>query len=168
MATKRRVIIGGLSAAVLALASAGYNHWEGRNYTAVHLPFDPPGVITVCGGITTHDIPTLKVGDKYTESECLGMIAKVIPRYAAPVQACIPSFNEMPPHRQAAMILFSINLGPGVACGKVASLLNAGRVNEACNKMSEYVFANGKYLKGLDNRRNDPVWGEKTWCLRED
>jgi lysozyme len=158
----------GLSAAVIALATAGYNHWEGRNYTVVHLPFDPPRVYTVCGGITNHDIPTLKLGDRYTESECLAMIGKVIPRYAAPVQACIPSFNSMPPHRQAAMILFSINLGPSIACGKVSHLLNAGRVKEACSKMSDYVYANGKYLKGLDNRRNDPVWGEKTWCLRED
>lgn len=167
MANKKGVAVG-LSAAVIALATAGYNHWEGRNYVARRLPFDPPGVITVCGGITTYDIPTLKAGDRFTESECMAMIAKVIPRYAAPVQECIPSFNTMPAHRQAAMILFSINLGPSTACGKVARLLNAGRTKEACNKMSEYVFADGKYLQGLANRRNDPIWGEKTWCLRED
>jgi lysozyme len=34
--------------------------------------------------------------------------------------------------------------------------------------MTEYVLANGRRLQGLVNRRNDPVWGEKAWCLRED
>lgn len=168
MKTRNKAAIGTLSAAVIALATAGYNHWEGRNYVAKHLPFDPPGVVTVCGGITTHDIPWLKVGMKFTESECLKMIARVIPKYAAPLQKCIPAFGKMPPHRQASMILFTINLGPGIGCGKVARLLNAGRVRDACNKMSEYVFANGKRLQGLVNRRNDPVWGERAWCLRED
>jgi lysozyme len=74
----------------------------------------------------------------------------------------------MPPHRQAAVISFAINLGPAIACGKVATLLNASRVKEACAKMTEYVYANGKRLQGLANRRNDPVWGERAWCLRDD
>lgn len=168
MKTRNKAAAAGLSAAVIALAAAGYDHWEGRNYVAKQLPFDPPGVITVCGGITTHDIPTLKAGQKFTESECLEMIGRAIPKYAAPLQKCIVGFTDMPPHRQASMILFTINLGPGIGCGKVATLLNAGRVKDACNKMSEYVFANGKRLQGLANRRNDPVWGERAWCLRED
>jgi lysozyme len=111
---------------------------------------------------------TLKVGQKFSESECNTLIAGLIPRYAAPVQKCIPSFSSMPPHRQAALISFAINLGPGVARGSVARLLNAGLLKDACNKMREYVFANGKRLQGLANRRNDPVWGERAWCLRED
>lgn len=168
MKTRTKVAAGGLSAGVVALSVALFNHWEGRNYTAVQLSFDPPGVVTVCGGITNHDIKTLKVGQKFTEAECNTLIAGLVPRYAAPVQKCIPSFNSMPPRRQAALISFAINLGPGVACGSVARLLNAGRVKDACNKMREYVFANGKRLQGLISRRNDPVWGERAWCLRED
>lgn len=168
MKTKHKVAAGGLTVGTIALAVAMFNHWEGRNYTVVHLPFDPPKVYTVCGGVTNYDIPSLKLGQKFTEADCNKLIAGLIPRYAAPVQKCIPSFNSMPPHRQAALISFAINLGPAVACGNVAKLLNAGRVKAACAKMSEYVFAAGKRLQGLANRRNDPVWGERAWCLRED
>jgi lysozyme len=168
MQTRHKVAAGGLTAGVIALGAMMYNHWEGRNYTVVHLSFDPPKVYTVCGGITNADIPTLKLGQKFTEAECGKLIEGLVPRYAAPVMVCIPSFTAMPPHRQAALISFAINLGPGAACGSVARLLNAGRIKEACAKMTEYVFANGKRLQGLANRRNDPVWGERAWCLRED
>jgi lysozyme len=164
----RHKVAGGLTATAIALGAAMYNHWEGRNYTVVHLSFDPPHVYTVCGGITTYDIPTLKLGQKFTEPECETLIEKVVPRYAAPLLECMPEFTSLPPHRQAALISFSINLGPKVACGTVATLINAGRTKEACAKMTEYVMANGKRLQGLVNRRNDPVWGERAWCLRED
>lgn len=168
MKTKTKVAAGTLTAGVIALTAAMFNHWEGRNYVAVQLPFDPPGVITACGGITNHDWPWLKAGMKLTEEQCQTAINDLIPRYAAPVMSCIPSFTSMPPHRQAALISFAINLGPGIACGSVARLMNAGQTKAACAKMSEYVFADGKRLQGLANRRNDPVWGERAWCLRED
>lgn len=158
-----------LSPIVILLTTQLYNHWEGRNYTVVHLPFDPPKVYTVCGGITNYDIPTLKLGQKLTEAECNKMIASLIPRYAAPLQDCVHNFTSMPPHRQASLISFAINLGPSRICGtSMARDLNAGRVKNACNAMVKYVLANGKRLQGLVNRRNDPVWGERPWCLRED
>lgn len=169
MQTRHKVAAGSLSAGVIALSVAMFNHWEGRNYTVVHLPFDPPKVYTVCGGITNYDIPTLKLGQKFTEADCNKLIAGIVPRYAAPLQACIPNFTSMPPHRQAALISFSINLGPARVCGtSIAPDLNAGRVKQACDAMVKYVLANGKRLQGLVNRRNDPVWGERPWCLRED
>lgn len=164
----RHKVVGGLSALVVGLATAMYGHWEGENYTVVHLPFDPPGVYTGCGGITNMDVSWFKPGVKLTKSQCEGFIQAAIPRYAAPLQECIPGFTSLPPHRQAALVSFSINLGPKVACGKVARLINAGETKAACEAMTQYVYANGKYLKGLANRRNDPVWGEKPWCLRED
>jgi len=169
MKTKHKVAAGGLSAGVIALSVAMFNHWEGRNYTAVQLPFDPPGVVTVCGGVTNHDIPTLKVGQKFTEAQCNELIAGLVPRYAAPLQVCIPEFTAMPPYRQAALISFVINLGPSRVCNStIAPDLNVGRVRQACDAMLKYVLANGKRLQGLVNRRNDPVWGERMWCLRED
>lgn len=169
MKTKHKVAAGGLSAGAIALSVAMFNHWEGRNYTAIHLPFDPPGVVTVCGGVTNYDVPTLKVGQKFTEAECNAMIGRLVPKYAAPLQACIPGFTTLPPHRQAALISFSINLGPARVCGtSIARDLNAGLTRKACDAMLKYVYANGKRLQGLANRREDPVWGERPWCLRED
>lgn len=160
---------GGLTAGTIALSIAMFNHWEGRNYTAVHLPFDPPGVITACGGITNQDWPWLKEGMRLTEAQCQKAIAELVPRYAAPVIKCVPNFTTMPEYRQAAIISFVINLGPGKVCGtSIGRDLRAGRTQNACDAMTKYIAANGKRLQGLVNRRTDPVWGERAWCLRND
>ncbi len=164
--TKKRV---GLSAAGAVLAGVLVSHWEGMNLTAVHLPFDPPGVVTVCGGITNYDWPWLKVGDKYTKEQCQHELSHVAERYADEVVKCVPSLPTMPPHRQAAIASFAVNLGAARVCNtSIARDLNAGRVREACDAMVKYVNANGKFLQGLYNRRTDAVWGERPWCLRED
>lgn len=46
------------------------------NLTAVHLPFDPAAVITVCGGITNYDWPWLEVGMKITKDDCREALAE--------------------------------------------------------------------------------------------
>lgn len=169
MKTAHKVGLGGMSAAGAVLAAALVSHWEGKSYVAEHLPFDPPGVITVCGGITNHDIPGLKIGMKFTEAMCENAWQDALPRYSAPIAKCVPAFVQMPPHRQGALVSFSVNLGPWRICGtSIGRDLNAGRIKQACDAMRQYIRANRKVLKGLVNRRNDPVWGERAWCLRED
>lgn len=172
--TKKHV---GLSAAGAVLAGVLVSHWEGMNLVAEHLPFDPPGVITVCGGITTYDWPWLKVGMKFTKEQCQAELSHVAERYADKVVLCVPSLPTMPPHRQAAIASFAVNLGPEKVCSRtdknmvapsIAEHLNAGRVREACDAMVKFVAANGKFLQGLYNRRTDAMWGERPWCLRED
>ena len=165
--TKKHV---GLSAAGAALAGVLIAHWEGMNLTAVHLPFDPPGVITVCGGITNYDWPWLKVGMTFTKAQCEEALSKVGERYGAEVAAmCLPDLSTYPPHRQAAVASFAVNLGAGRICNtSIGSDLRAGRVEQACGAMVSYVRANGKFLQGLLNRRTDAMWGERPWCLRED
>lgn len=158
----------GLSAAGFVLAGVLVSHWEGMNLVAEHLPFDPPGVVTVCGGITNYDWPWLKVGDKYTKEECQKALSEAAERYADEVVQCVPSLPTMPPHRQAAIASFAVNLGSGRVCKAIGADLNAGRVNTACDTMVKYIRANGKFLQGLYNRRTDAMWGERPWCLRED
>jgi lysozyme len=139
------------------------------NLTAVHLSFDPPGVVTVCGGITNYDWPWLKVGDKFSKEECQKALQEAAERYADKVVECVPSLPNMPPHRQAAIASFAVNLGPGKVCGtSIGRDLNAGRVKQACDAMVKYINANGKFLQGLYNRRTDAMWGERPWCLRND
>ena len=159
----------GLSAAGAVLAGVLIAHWEGINLIAKHLPFDPPGVITACGGITNYDWPWLKVGMKFTEPECQKALSEVGERYADKVVVCVPSLPTMPPHRQAAIASFAVNLGPDRICkSSIGADLNAGRVKDACNAMLGYVKANGTFLQGLLSRRTDAMWGERPWCLRED
>lgn len=166
MSPKGRV---GLSVAGAALAAVLVARWEGMNLIAKHLPFDPPGVITVCGGITNYDWPWLKAGRKFTKEKCLEELKLVPLRYAAEVVKCVPSLPDMPPHRQAAIASFAVNLGPGRICNSsIGRDLNAGNVKAACDAMTKYVYANGKFMQGLLNRRTDAMWGERPWCLRED
>lgn len=158
-----------LSAAGAVLAGVLIAHWEGMNLIAKHLPFDPPGVVTVCGGITNYDWPWLKVGDVYTKEQCNQALSEVGERYAQKVLPCLPDLPTYPPHRQAAIASFAVNLGPARICGtSIATDLKAGRVKQACGAMVKYVNANGKFMQGLLNRRTDAMWGERPWCLRED
>jgi lysozyme len=162
--------VAGLSAAGATLAALLVGHWEGMSTVAVHEKFDPPGVITVCGGITNADWPWLKPGMKFTVETCRQALADAANRYAVKVaQQCLPDISTMPPHRQAAIASFAVNLGPGRVCGtSIGRDLRAGRVKQACNAMVKYVYANGKRLPGLAYRRTDSMWGEQPWCLRND
>lgn len=98
---------------------------------AEHLPFDPPGVVTVCGGITNYDWPWLKVGDKVAKEDCQKALQEAAERYADQVVKCVPSLPTMPPHRQAAIASFAVNLGAAKVCNtSIGRDLNAGRVRE--------------------------------------
>jgi lysozyme len=160
----------GLSAAGAVLAGQLVAHWEGMSTVAKHEKFDPPGVITVCGGITNYDWPWLKPGMKIPEEKCMQELQKLPQRYAVKVaQKCLPDLSTFPPYRQAAIASFAVNLGPDRICGtSIGPDLRAGRVKEACDAMVKYVNANGKYMTGLYRRRTDAMWGERPWCLRED
>lgn len=160
----------GLSAAGAVLAGQLVAHWEGMSTVAKHESFDPPGVITVCGGITNADWPWLKPGMVIPEDKCKQALQDAAERYAVKVaQQCLPDLSKMPPYRQAAIASFAVNLGPGKICNtSIGRDLRAGRVKPACDAMVKYVNANGKRLQGLVNRRTDSMWGERPWCLRED
>jgi len=158
----------------MALAAVFIPHWEsgGRMDTTVRQQsIDPPGVYTVCHGITNldPDYKWIKPGMKFTDAQCAEAFTKVLPKYIEPIAQCIPTYYSMPPHRQVALLSFSYNLGPARICkGTIAREFNAGNVKAACDAMGMYVRANGKVLRGLQNRRFDPKWGEIAWCMRED
>jgi lysozyme len=162
-----RHAVGGAAAAILAATLIA--HWEGIDLVAKHNSFDPKGVITVCNGVTNYDWPWLKSGMRFTHAQCQKALVDLIPKYANPIAVCVPSFQNMPPHRQAALISFSYNLGPARICRtSIARDLNAGNTRRACGTMTQYVRAAGRTLRGLVNRRNDKTWGERAWCLRDD
>lgn len=155
----------GIGAVAATLAALLISHWEGEDLIAKHLPFDRPGVITVCDGVTNYEWPWLKAGMKFTPAQCRKALKAMIPKYAAPLEKCIPGFYDMPPHRQAALISASYNLGPGTICtSTIGRNLRAGRVKDACNALLRFDLANGKALRGLQRRRQ----AERAWCLRED
>lgn len=139
--------------------------YEGYEPIAKHERVDPPSVVTVCYGRTNYDDKSLQAGKHYTKAECEAFLKDDLQKYASPVIACIPTFNSMPPHRQAALVSFAYNLGAGRLCkSNVARNLNAGNVRNGCNAMLAYTRANGAVLKGLVRRRQD----ERAMCMRND
>ena len=139
------------------------SQWEGMDLTAKKYRHDPPGVVTACIGMTNFDRPDLKVGQTFTPEQCKRYLLEDLPRYSRQMERCIKA--DMPPHRRASMISFTYNVGGGNLCkSSVARHMNAGNVQEACDALLLYVKANGKYLRGLENRRR---W-EREWCLRND
>lgn len=164
----------GIPVAVAALSAVLIPHWEsgGRMDTTVRQQkIDPPGVYTVCDGVTNldPDYAWIRPGMKFTEAQCAEAFAKILPKYYAPLTDCIRGFAQMPPHRQTALLSAAYNLGTGAICGSTAArLINAGKVDEGCDALGRFVRANGVVLRGLQNRRFDPKWGEIAWCKRND
>ena len=157
---RKRVAI---AAGVAAAASAFLMTWEGTTLVAKHERIDPPGVITVCNGITNYDQSDLKEGDRFTTEQCAEMLADALPRYEAQLRACIT--GDQPPKRHVALLSFVYNLGQGTLCrSSVAKFINAGNVRAGCDAMLLYNRANGVVLRGLDRRRR----AERELCLRSD
>lgn len=171
--TKRGAAIA-IPVAVAALAGVLIPHWEsgGRmDLTVRQQKIDPPGVYTVCDGVTNldPDYRHIKPGDKFTEAQCREAFAKILPTYYAPLAECVNGYTAMPPHRQTALLSAAYNLGPGTICrSRAVRLLNEGNVKEGCEALGAFVRANGVVLRGLERRRFDPKWGEISWCKRDD
>lgn len=162
MADTQPRVITGKRAAWVAIAMTVLPVFEGYAPVAVHEKADPPGVITWCFGRTNYDDPTVPVGERFTKAQCEQLLADDLPKYAIGVRKCVPGFDEMPPSRQASLVSFTYNLGAGTLCKSgVAKDLNAGNVQAGCDAMLAYVNAAGKYLCGLDKRRQD----ERAMCL---
>jgi lysozyme len=153
---------GGIAATVAAIAVATpfVVGWEGMDNVARHFSFDPPGVITVCNGITNYDLPGLKPGMKFTDGQCADLLRKAMPKYAAPIDKCVKV--PITDNTRAALYSASYNLGPGTVCkSSMVRKINAGDLNGGCDALLLYVRANGKYLQGLMNRRK----AERRLCL---
>lgn len=164
----------GIPVAVAALASVLIPHWEsgGRmDLTVRQQKFDPPGVYTVCDGVTNLDpaYAWIRPGMQFTREQCAAAYALILPTYYAPLNDCVKGYAQMPPHRQTALLSAAYNLGPGTICRSTAvRLINEGRIDEGCEALGAFVRANGVVLKGLQNRRFDSKMGEIAWCKRND
>lgn len=148
-------------AAWIAIAMVAVAGFEGL-YTKAYK--DPVGVVTICYGVTNADRP-VHMGDKYTPAECKKFLEEDLPKYYAMVRKCIPKIDSFPPHRQAALVSFTYNVGQGNLCkSSVARKLNAGDVRGGCDALLLWNKAGGRELRGLTNRRV----AERKECLRSD
>lgn len=136
-------------AATLALIVTyeGYSH---RAY------FDPVGIPTICRGHTAG----VHMGDIANDDECAAITEADL---TATLQAITVDLPNLPPEVLAATADFCYNVG--ISKCKSSTLwryLKAGRYRDACNEFPRWVYASGKKLQGLVNRRES----EKALCLK--
>jgi lysozyme len=153
MNPKNRILVGVVSATLIAATS----QLEGTKY----VPYDDVvGVVTVCSGHTGRDVVKGKV---YTPEQCKNLLEADLKTHREGINKCINV--PLTSYQLDAFTLFSYNVGVNAFCTSksVAAPLNSGNYKAACDGLLKWTYADGKYVKGLYNRR---VY-ERKMCLGE-
>jgi lysozyme len=139
-------LAGASTAAVLAIAAAFIQPWEGRELTAYR---DIVGVWTICDGDTNN----VKAGQVATAAECDQRLLNNLRLYSAKMRACMT--REVPAKTEAAFIELTYNVGWGAFCkSSLVRLSNAGELRAACDELLKWIRAGGKVVRGLQRRRD--------------
>ena len=144
MSLRNKIVIGALTG-VLGMTGALVTWFEGRSLMAY---LDPVGIPTICEGVTQG----VKLGDRATPAQCDQLLQRElrIALTAVDRQVRVP----MPDTRRAAFGSFVYNVGERqFSSSTLLRLLNSGDVRGACAQLSRWVYAGGKQLAGLVNRR---------------
>lgn len=144
----------GLSSAVVLSGTYLIVPFEGK-VNKVYV--DPVGILTSCHG---HTGPELKLGQKFTDEQCLDQLAEDLVEHDKKMLKLINV--DMTDHQHAAFLSFTYNVG--VNSFKNSTLrkkLNNGDYTGACNELTKWVYAGKEVLPGLVRRRE----AEKKVCL---
>lgn len=139
-------IIGSSAAAVIALAAAALvKPWENWSPTPY---IDMVGVGTHCYGDTSR--PEKAV---YTEQECAEKLNSRLGSYLTGISQCIKV--PLREREWAAVLSWTYNVGVGAACrSTLVGRINAGQPAASwCPELDRWVYAGGKRVQGLVNRR---------------
>jgi len=141
-----------LAAAALAVATIA--PWEGKRNDPYR---DPIGILTVCYGETS--VPMRR----YSDAECEEMLQARAAEFMEGVRVRNPGIASYP-HQWAAHTSFAYNVGlAAYGRSSVASLFAQGKQADACRFLGRYVYAGGRKLQGLVNRRA----AEIALCLKD-
>ncbi|MGP5281409.1 lysozyme [Pseudomonas helleri] len=144
MNLRSKIVVGALTG-VLGMTGALVSWFEGRSLVAY---LDPVGIPTLCEGVTKG----VKLGDRATHEQCDELLQRElrIALTAVDRQVRVP----LPDTRRAALGSFVYNVGESqFASSTLLRLLNAGDARGACAQLSRWIYAGGKQLAGLVNRR---------------
>lgn len=151
----RRKIAGGAFGAALLIAAPFVAGWEGLREDAY---LDAVGVATICYGHTRG----VAMGDYIPADICREMLDAELSEFLAGVNAAVTV--DIPDTMRAALVSFAYNVGLGnFRRSTLLKKLNAGDLRGACEELPRWVYAGGKRLKGLENRRH----AEKRLCLED-
>lgn len=142
-------------AAAMLIATPFVMKWEGNPPVSYA---DIVGVPTACWGHTGRGVI---VGRRYSSAECQALLSQDMKAHAEGIARCITV--DVPPESLAAFVSFSFNVGVSAFCNaSLTRRLNAGDLRGACAGLSAWVYAGGKRVQGLVNRRAD----ERALCER--
>jgi lysozyme len=135
------------AAAVIAAAAAIVKPWEGLE---PQVYADIVGVPTVCYGHTGRDV--LLGQPRRTVAECNRLLDGDLSAAYATVKRCIP--EPLPAPTEAALVSFVFNVGPSGVCGSTLQKhMRAGDIARGCGQLMRWVYAGGRRVQGLVNRR---------------
>ncbi len=128
--------------------------WEGLRLEAY---LDIVGKPTVCFGETKG----VKMGDSYTEAECVAMLSREVQDYRERLHTHFTAktiADRLPSKRDAAYTSLAYNAGVG-AVGKSTAVrrLNGGDIAGGCQALGWWNKAGGRVIRGLVNRRAEEV-----------
>lgn len=148
---KRLLTLIASGASAIAIAAALVRPSEGLRHYAYQ---DVGGVWTVCYG---HTGPDVVLHRYYSDGECETLLNRDLATADAAVQRYVKVPMTRPQH--AALIDFTLNMGAGnLATSTLLRKFNAGQTDAACQQYRRWVYAAGKKLKGLENRREAEKW----------
>jgi lysozyme len=143
------------AAGFLVLALGVVTQWEGLE-TKVYV--DPVGIPTVCYG---HVVPSnIPVGTQFTNDACHNILYSDLKIASSAVDRLVN--RKLDDNVKAAITSFVFNVGADAfRRSTLLKYLNEGRISDACHELPKWVYAKGKKLKGLVNRRQ----AEMQLCL---
>ncbi len=152
MHPKNKLLVGLVSASLIASTAV----FEGTRYKPYE---DIVGVLTVCQGYTGKDIVR---GKTYTPAECKAYLTKELAVHGKGVLEC--TNVPLTQYQYDAYTMFAYNVGVGGYCrSSLLRQLNAGNYTAACNGLTAWSYAGGKFVPGLYRRRAY----ERQMCLGE-
>lgn len=135
-----------------------------KDRNGMHVAYlDAVGIPTICYGQTGKDLYGRKIelGMKLKEEECMEMLVRTVNKFEKEVDALV-KVDYKSEYQKAALISFAYNVGTtNLAKSTLLKSLNAGNHIDACNRLSDWVYAQKKKLNGLVRRREE----ERAWCL---
>lgn len=165
--TKRKVAIGAGSAAVIAATVAFLPNWEGMDKVAKKDMIGTGHPVTYCYGQTS-EFGDVKVGTRFTKSECDAKLAESLPKYLEQLDKCVKVV--LPTKVMASLLDASYNAGTAAVCrSPMLAKMNDGDLVAGCNAFRGwYVRSDGKERRGLIARRSgigDGRKSERDLCL---
>lgn len=142
--------------------------WEGEGQNIVYADALASGIPTVCKGLThwTTDTPII-VGDKWSDQKCETEEKQALAAVQSELIFCFNLNAKVPQSVFDMATSHAWNLGVRNTCNSQAmKAWKAGLWAVGCQRLARsdsgrivWAYANGKFVRGLANRRNDE-WKE--------